>query len=102
VAIDPLDYLVSWYAAHCDGDWEHDSSITIGTLDNPGWRLFVNQVRTELEGRSFDRGLQARSENDWVDIRSDGRIFEAHGGPSNLHELLVAFRDFAEGNSAGR
>ena len=102
MAIDALDFLTSWFASQCDGDWEHDVGIHIGTLDNPGWSLAVNLVGTDLEGKPFDHGLQERSENDWVDVRSDGRTFEAHGGPTNLRELLGAFQEFAEAPSENR
>jgi hypothetical protein len=38
-ALDDLAWLQGWYAEQCDSDWEHDESVSIGTLDNPGWRL---------------------------------------------------------------
>jgi hypothetical protein len=31
-----LEFIVAWFARHCDGDWEHDLGIRIATLDNPG------------------------------------------------------------------
>lgn len=34
---DVLGRLERWYAAQCNGDWEHTYGITIETLDNPGW-----------------------------------------------------------------
>ena len=98
---EPLDYLVSWFRSHCDGDWENEGEIRIGTLDNPGWWLTVTLVGTELEGRTLDRGLVQRSEDDWIDVRSDGNRFEGNGGPSNIRELLAAFQAFAEGRSNG-
>jgi ribosomal protein L37E len=36
---DLLSKLSDWYAAQCDGDWEHEFGIHIGTLDNPGWSV---------------------------------------------------------------
>jgi hypothetical protein len=27
----PLNRLSLWYAARCDGDWEHDSGVKIDT-----------------------------------------------------------------------
>jgi hypothetical protein len=49
--LDDLAWLQGWYAEQCDGDWEHDESVSIGTLDNPGWRLRVNLAGTAAEGR---------------------------------------------------
>ena len=37
----PLDFMMRWFASHCDGDWEHDLGIRIETLDNPGWAMDV-------------------------------------------------------------
>jgi hypothetical protein len=33
---DALDFLHRWYAAQCDGDWEHEFGIRLTTPDNPG------------------------------------------------------------------
>jgi hypothetical protein len=29
-----LDWLMRWYLAQCDNDWEHGYGIEIGTLDD--------------------------------------------------------------------
>ncbi|WP_083934104.1 Imm53 family immunity protein [Kribbella catacumbae] len=44
-----LEFMVSWFAMHCDGDWEHHDGIKIATLDNPGWALDVRIDGTELD-----------------------------------------------------
>jgi Immunity protein 53 len=46
-------WLQKWYQSQCNGDWEHSYGITIQTLDNPGWSLFVNLDGTMMEERSF-------------------------------------------------
>jgi len=33
---DDLTWLMNWYVAQCDGDWEHRFGFEIGTLENPG------------------------------------------------------------------
>ena len=33
---DLLPKLTCWFAARCDGEWEHDRGISITTTDNPG------------------------------------------------------------------
>jgi hypothetical protein len=40
-----LVWLQGWYAAQCDGDWEHERGVKIETLDNPEWA-----IRIDLEG----------------------------------------------------
>ncbi len=94
--IDDLAYLQDWYARHCNGDWEHDSRVRIGTLDNPGWRLWVNLEDTELSGRRIPRTRDESSDGDWVDYGSDGLTFAAACGPQGLVRALAAFRALAE------
>jgi hypothetical protein len=96
---DAFAYLQAWYAEHCDGDWEHDTRIAIGTLDNPGWHLTVNLDGTGLAGRTLDRQRLDRSEQDWLHYWSDGDTFKAAGGSRNLVEVVRAFQEFAEGSS---
>lgn len=37
-----LRFLQDWYLSQCDGDWEHQLGIDIGTIDNPGWTVKVS------------------------------------------------------------
>ncbi|WP_035898448.1 Imm53 family immunity protein [Labrenzia sp. DG1229] len=39
-----ISQIEKWFAANCDGDWEHQGGLTIKTLDNPGW-----SVRLDLD-----------------------------------------------------
>jgi hypothetical protein len=74
-------------------------------LDNPGWRLEIDLLGTELEGVTFEEQKLERTEHDWVFLRVKGSKFVGHGGPANLPELLRAFRTWAEtskGNDAKR
>jgi hypothetical protein len=48
-----IEELQQWYESQCDGDWEHDFGMRIGTLDNPGWSVEINVVDTPLDGRDF-------------------------------------------------
>lgn len=52
---DDLAWLLEWFAAQCDGDWEHEYGIRIGTLDNPGWRIRISLIGTELENKEFKK-----------------------------------------------
>jgi len=90
-----LAFIEDWYAAHCDGDWEHDERIRIGTLDNPGWRVWINLRDTELEGRVVSRSRVDVSPTDWLDYHADGDVFYAACGYRGLGRALAAFRAFA-------
>jgi len=91
-----IGFLVEWYKAHCDGDWEHDVAIRISTLDNPGWLLDVRIEDTELEGRIVDWVELEEDEMRWLHWRSTGKFFHARCGSGDLQRALDAFRVFAE------
>jgi hypothetical protein len=91
-----LGALQAWFAAHCDGNWEQEYGVSIGTIEDPGWELRIDLVGTPLEGSAHDPERTARAPEDWCEARSDGYTFHAMGGPHNLGELLDAFASFAE------
>ena len=49
-----LIWLQRWFAAQCDGQWEHGFGITIETLDNPGWSVRICVEGTRLEFAQFE------------------------------------------------
>jgi hypothetical protein len=91
-----LERPQSWYAANCDGEWEHQRGVKIDTLDNPGWDLEVDLVGTPLEGRTLVKHLDERSEEDWVSYNVEKSIFGAAGGAENLAEMVDFFLAWAE------
>lgn len=94
--MDALTWLQSWYSDHCDGDWEHDQRVHLGTLDNPGWRLKVGLIDTDLEARAYEKLEIYRTEADWVRCWVEGQIFHGACGKMNLIEMLAVFRAWAE------
>ena len=50
---DSLIWMQDWYKKQCDGDWEHQNGIRIETIDNPGWKIVIDLVETELDGKTF-------------------------------------------------
>jgi len=88
---DWLGDLQRWYVAQCDGDWEHRYGLTIETLDNPGWRLQVELVGTELEALADASGSIERSSTDWLVWQVGNGRFEAGCGACNLGEAVGAF-----------
>ena len=86
-----LAELQQWYAAQCDGDWEHSCGIRIGTLDNPGWRVDIHLTETRLETLPFDAVEAERSETDWIHASVRDSVFIGRGGPGNLEEILELF-----------
>lgn len=96
MSIDELTWLQQWYLAQCDGDWEHEHGVEIGTLDNPGWHIEVDLVRTNLEGASFTPAKVERTAIDWFSCAVASEKFKASCGPRNLSEVIVMFRKWAD------
>ena len=95
--MDQLSRLQNWYAAQCNGTWEHSFGVKIDTLDNPGWRLHVDLTGTELQDRSFttvNRGESA-DETSWLHCKIESGTFHAAGGIANLPEMLDVFLAWA-------
>ena len=90
-----LKGLQAWFAAQCDGDWEHQYGVTIETLDNPGWRFEADLRGTSLEEKKFEEVNLSRSQQDWIRCRVKNKKFEGFGGPSNLEEIVDAFLRWA-------
>ena len=95
--MDQLSRLRNWYAAQCDGDWEHSYGIKIDTLDNPGWMLSIDLADTELQSKAFEPILRGDSEDDieWLHCKVESNKFEAAGGVPNLPDMLEAFLSWA-------
>jgi Immunity protein 53 len=89
-------WFETFYASYCDGDREHQSGVTITTLDNPGWSVTVEIEGTALERVAFSRVEIERSEHDWVQCWVQGSKWQGRGGPHNLREILETFRHWVE------
>lgn len=86
-----LAELEQWYSENCDGDWEHEWGVRIGTLDNPGWSVDIHLEGTVLENVAFGELKAEKSHSDWYVCRVENNVFVGHGGARNLHEILTAF-----------
>ena len=95
--VSALQRLRQWYKAQCDGDWEHSYGVSIGTLDNPGWRLEIDLTDTPLQYKSF---IEVKSDyehgENWLTcFLRDGK-FQGACGPDRLEEILGIFLEWAE------
>lgn len=93
--------LQSWYASHCNGEWEHSFGVKIDSLDNPGWWVKIDLTGTKLEDAAFRPLLERRSEADWLDCKVKDKIFDGAGDPSKLEEILAIFLDWAGHHEGG-
>lgn len=67
--------LQAWYAAQCDGDWEHSYGVKIGTMDNPGWSLKVDLTDTLLEDKEFAPVKTEEVAGLWLDCQVQDKKF---------------------------
>lgn len=100
---DNLMWLMGWYLAECNGDWEHSYGVKIDTLDNPGWTLKIDLRETALHRRPFERVEHREPASDLEEWRSLGSwwvaevkddSFDAACGPLDLPAVIEIFRDW--------
>ncbi len=91
-----LEWLSEWFEQQCDGDWEHEFGVTIGTLDNPGWSLRVDLVGTPLRDALFT-SLALDDGEQWMRLWKDDDPTVFHGAcsPMMLSTMLARFRGWA-------
>ncbi|UOK42181.1 MULTISPECIES: immunity 53 family protein [Flavobacterium] len=87
-----LNRIQNWYQINCNDDWEHSYGFSIETIDNPGWTVSIDLSETPLENLNFERNVD-NGRFDWYFIKTADKVFEAHGDPSKLSEILKIFLD---------
>jgi hypothetical protein len=90
-----LEELEAWYESQCDGDWEHDFGLAIGTLDNPGWMVDIPLEGTQLEGRTFTAVEDLAPERTWIVCKVSEGVFRGRGGAPMLGRILRVFLDWS-------
>ena len=89
-----INRFQQWYHSHCDGYWEHNKNISIKSLPNRCWSIFINVEETELEDEKFKLLKIKRTEEDWLRCAVEGKKFKARCGIFNLAEVLNVFLDW--------
>ncbi len=99
-----LAEIQDWYAAHCDGEREHLYSISIQSLDNPGWHVKIDLRDSELEQATFtpifEGDQDERTYDSWLRCFVRDSRFEGAGDPARLQQILRLFLDWAHSNAA--
>ncbi|WP_126978382.1 Imm53 family immunity protein [Frigidibacter oleivorans] len=84
--------LENWLKSRCNGDWEHQGSISIESTDNPGWHIKVDFDTEEISDDHFVLAKSIyRSEADYVFFKYDRKenTLEISCGVHNLTEALT-------------
>ena len=99
---DLLARLSRWFAAHCDGEWEHHHGVSIQTTDNPGWWIKIALEGAELAGRDFAAlsenidpyGLPAGAR--WLHCSLKDGKWHGAGDETRLEQIVTIFLNWAE------
>lgn len=91
-----FQFLLDWYAAQCDEEWEHEFGVQLSTLDNPGWSLEVDLKDTDLAGRLLERYVFEGEADRWAQCWSDGEKFHGVCDPASFGLVLGQFRNFVD------
>ena len=91
-----LQRMQNWFVSQCDGNWEHESAITIASLDNPGWSVSIDLRGTALIDKPFSEFKQAYDHpTEWIFCYTRNKKFEARCGPLKLEHAIEIFLDWA-------
>lgn len=97
-----LARLERWYAAHCDGAWEHRHGVSIASCDNPGWWVKVSLAGTSLRDVPFAAIADSVDENrhptsaSWLSCRVEDGVWHGAGDAAKLEVILETFLSWAE------
>lgn len=87
--------LQKWFAAQCNGDWEHLNGIKIETTDNPGW-----WVQVDISGTT-SRNLSGKGKHgpfSWE--AKDGLLHGYDEETGDIEGLITCLVDLLESNPA--
>jgi len=91
-----IKWLQEWFYQLCDREWEHENSILIETIDNPGWsiKIDLNNVNFSISSQKW-KIFELSNEN-WVGYKVENNIFFAAGDPLKLETLIIIFKVIIE------
>jgi hypothetical protein len=84
--------LQSFFAEHCDGDWEHEFGVEITTTDNPGWHVKIDLSGTRFHGLEFDTIKDERTKEDFIIVGVKNNVLSGSGGKFNLLDIIDSLR----------
>lgn len=101
----PLERLQRWFAAQCNGTWEHDWGVKIETLDNPGWLVRIDLTGTPWAAKEFSRRKEGINdaghpmEERWIHCFTQDQLFLGACDPRQLDRVFELFLAWVEADS---
>jgi hypothetical protein len=91
-----LTALAAWYAAQCNGDWEHRYGVSIQSTDNPGWWVKIDLAGTALSRRQFEPVTDGADTDGpkgsrWLRCYVTDGVWNGAGDETRLDEILEHF-----------
>jgi Immunity protein 53 len=96
-----IEQIQAWYAAQCNGDWEHQYGVSVDTLDNSGWSVTVDLIGTSLEHIVFQTVHEDKGKDDWIICEVSGNKFVGRGDPGKLQTILEIFASLIRSDLLG-
>ena len=91
-----LTWLLEWYIARCDGEWEFREGIKSLSTSNLGWRVEINVSDIHLENAPIPVQNCEKSESDWYAYLVEDAMFFGSGDPTKLEVMLQVIRNLIE------
>lgn len=92
-----LTHLAAWYAAQCDGTWEHRRGVSVQSTDNPGWWVKIDLEGTRLARRVFPAiavGIDGQGHpvgSQWLSCSVTDGTWNGAGDETRLQEIVERF-----------
>lgn len=93
-----LLWLQNWFLYNCDGDWEHENTINIESLANPGWQVKIYLNYTSVASIEIDAIKINNGDDDWFFYEIKNKVYRAGGDPKKLEFLILKFKEIVETN----
>ncbi len=92
-----INWLQKWFKDQTDGNWEHEVIIKIESIDNPGWSIEIDLMKSDIipiEWRLFEI-----SDDNWLGYKFEDNIFYIAGDANKLDLSIRVFQEFIEKGS---
>ncbi len=94
---DNFTWLEAWYQKQCNGEWEHQSGITIETVDNPGWHVAIDLNGTRYAALpNYEILNESNGDSNWIRCNCVEGVFQGYGDPWKLGQIVQTFRSWID------